>query len=85
MEQKKNSCLVLLLHKDAHEREIVNAFRHRADLLIDVEELETGYSRDIHGQLCVTNPISVGLQKWWHFVLSDNNVQLLHRGIREKK
>lgn len=42
--------LVVLLHDDADEDAgLINSLKHRADILLSVDGLDTGVSRDIHG------------------------------------
>lgn len=49
--QKNNTTIVMLVHSDTGE---TNMIEHMSNMIFDVKPLESGYSKDVHGQVyCV--------------------------------
>jgi len=52
VETTENSNLIILIHEDEDEQSLT-AIAHKADMIFSIEELETGYSKDITGQISI--------------------------------
>jgi len=71
-------CLVLMMHGDAEDELIVNQLKHKTDLILSVDGLESGVSRDVHGVLTISHK-EVKVQKL-HYKIMENNVRFFPPG-----
>lgn len=60
--------LVSLVHNDIDvgdedSLKLTNVLSHQADILIQIEGLNSGFSKDVHGQVCTNAVFSVLCQK----------------------
>lgn len=80
---QKASSLVALCHRDIEEDiEVLDVLERRADLVIDVQDLLTGQSRDVHGQLRFWRPRTVSRtgKSLLHFKCTESVIQVFLRG-----
>ena len=65
----------------------VKSLTYRSGVIVKVSQLESGYSRDVDGEIAVIN----GLRNWslpsavenkaFHFKLTDNSIKLFAKGL----
>lgn len=85
--------MVLLTHvdddldEDEEYSHFLKSLMYRSPLLVKVNELESGYSRDVDGEITVlSGPRAWHIQpapesKNFHFKLTDTSVRLLAKGL----
>jgi hypothetical protein len=76
--------LVVLAHELDKPFFALNSLAYRADLILSVEELESGYSKEITGELSVIykhirDPV-LHAPHSYHYKLNENNVRILAIG-----
>ncbi|PRP74728.1 transmembrane protein [Planoprotostelium fungivorum] len=79
--KESESTLVMLMHEE-EEEETMRSIAYSADLILSAEQLETGYSKEVDGQLTVISTREPGSQRGksvggrYHYKMNENNVQL---------
>jgi KaiC/GvpD/RAD55 family RecA-like ATPase len=81
-QSSKKVCLVALVHEDvedAVDQSFVRSLVYKADLVMSVDGLPSGYSKDVNGQVVV-----MGRQiptRQMHFKAMDNTVRFMYKGV----
>jgi len=75
VEEKTDSCLVALIHEGEDDK-TVKMIIHQSSILISVEELSTGYSKDINGQVSIKNNQGMKEPIRFHYKAMESNIKL---------
>eukprot|EP00164_Ancoracysta_twista_P002978 GFYU01003969.1.p1 GENE.GFYU01003969.1~~GFYU01003969.1.p1 ORF type:complete len:311 (+),score=52.30 GFYU01003969.1:85-933(+) len=83
---QKNCTIVVLMHSDIPtSSHLSNYARHMADYILKVSALETGVSKDVHGQvLAIVRTPGVAVTRHLHFKTSENNVRFFVKGTSKE-